>query len=445
MFERILIANRGEVATRVARTCRRLGLETVAVFTADEAGALHVEACDEGVLIGEEPSAHLDVEKIARAARASGVQAVHPGYGLERDEVALARALEEVGIVLIGPPAAKIEALADRMAVRDLAAALGVRVLPGSEQAFVDPNDALAEVDRLGYPVTLHERLGFAGSLPVSVASDAYELSEAIRELGPLDRVGGAFLATWVERARYVEVQLVATADDVLVVGDLELSLRRGPRPLIAESPARAIDQLRHGAALRGAMWDAASEIVRATGCAGLVSCRFAIDGDGTFFFVGLALGLRVEHPVVEMCCGLDLVELAVRVAAGEAMPPEAMRAEPSGCAFSARIDAATDPRTGQPFDARVEAARWPPAPQGKVRIETGVKAGSYVCASHDPLLASVTTYAPTRHDALLMLDRILSETHLAPVVTNVRLLRKALNHESVRAGQYDEGLIDRI
>jgi acetyl/propionyl-CoA carboxylase alpha subunit len=145
------------------------------------------------------------------------------------------------------------------------------------------------------------------------------------------------------------------------------------------------------------------------------------------------------------MCTGLDLVELQLRLAAGEPMPPEVARAEATGAALQARIEASTDPRTGDPFTSRVEAARWPPAPQGKVRIEAGVKPGSHVFPEHDPTVCTVTTYAPNRHDALLMLDRILAEIHLSPLVTNLRLLRKALNHESLRAGQYDDGFLERI
>src|SRR5262249_22182456 len=150
-------------------------------------------------------------------------------------------------------------------------------------------------------------------------------------------------------------------------------------------------------------------------GCVGLPSCTFVLDSDGIFYFTGFEAALTVEHSATEMCSGLDLVELSLSIAAGEPMPPEVWRSGPTGSACCARVDVSTDPRTGLPFESRVEAARWPPAPQGKVRIETGVKVGSMILPEHDPMIASVTTYAPTRHDALLMLDRILAEIHLAP------------------------------
>jgi 3-methylcrotonyl-CoA carboxylase alpha subunit len=444
LYERILIANRGEGAARVARTCRRLGIETIGVHVEGEADEVHVEACDRSVSIGSDPSAYRDVERIVAAARGTEVPAVHPGYGIERNEPLLARALEAEGITYVGPSGERLEAANDRLAVRAAASAAGVRMLPASEQPILEPNDALAHVDRVGYPVCVKSVRG-AGGPSFPPVNDVAELSEALDALAPLDANGGAYLERWVERARHVEVQAIYDGTDPLVLGDRETSMRRGGRLLAAESPAPAPDQLHHGDAVRGAMWDATLEITGAVGAKGLSSCHFILDGDGAFYFTGYSAGLTAEHSTTEMCSGLDLVELSIRLAIGETMPPEAWKAEPTGCAFSARIDASTDPRSLRPFESRVDAARWPPAPQGKVRIETGVKVGSIVSPEHDPLLASVTTYAPTRHDALLMLDRILAEIHLGPVVTNLRLLRKALNHESLRAGQYDDGFLDRI
>jgi len=179
--------------------------------------------------------------------------------------------------------------------------------------------------------------------------------------------------------------------------------------------------------------------------CRGLGSCHFVLDDEGLFYFVEYAPGLQVEHTTTEMIAGVDLVELQLRLAAGEPIRDELAKIQPSGSALQARVDAATDPNTGRPFESQVLGARWPPAPQGKVRIESGVTKGTRIYEALDPLVATVTTYAPNRHDALLMLDRILAEIHLNPLVTNQRLLRKALNHESLRAGQYDDEFVDRI
>lgn len=445
MFERILIANRGEVAARIARTCRRLGLETVGVRLESEAEAPHVEACDESVSIGTDPSAYADVEAIIAAARSANVQAIHPGYGIERDAVALAEAAEAAGIAYVGPTGERLRVLSDRLAVRAAAAKLGVRVLPGSERPILEPNQALEDVDAIGYPVVIKPARGFGEPDVLPVAHDVAALSEALDGLGPTLAASGAYVEPWVERARHVEVQLVVNGREAIVLGDRDVSLRKGGRRMLAESPATALEQLHHRDAVRGALWDASTEIAVALGCTGLASCQYLLDGDGTFYFVGMMPGLTVEHTTTEMCCNLDLVELSLTLASGEPIPPEAWRAEPTGCAFLARVDAALDPRSGRPFESRADVTRWPPAPQGKVRIETGVKAGTPISPAYDPMIASVTTYATTRHDALLMLDRILAEITLAPVVTNLRLVRKTLNHESVRAGQYDDDFVERL
>ncbi|MBX3272011.1 MAG: hypothetical protein KF729_17225 [Sandaracinaceae bacterium] len=443
MFERILIANRGEVAARVARTCRRLGIETVAVHTAMDEGAIHVAACDEAVDLGDDPAAYLDGRALLEAALARGVHAVHPGYGALAGDPAFARAVSEAGLIFVGPSAALLERAQDRLAVRATAEARGVRLLPASERPITGPQYALLDVDRIDYPVCVRPAVGF-GEAVGAVAADVAELAEALAALDPLEQHGGAYVERWVERARHVEVQLFGTEGVAIPLGDREVSLRRGARRLLGESPAVALEQHARGEAIRGAMWDAAAEVATALEAEGLSSARFVLDDDGAFYFVGLTPGLEVEHAAIEMCAGVDLVELQLRQAAGELLADELSRVEPTGCATLAYVDAACDPTTGRAFDSQVLSARWPPAPPGKVRIETGVQQGSAVSAACDPLIATITTYAPNRHDAVLMLDRVLAEIHLGPVVTNQRLLRKVINHESFRAGQYDEGFVDR-
>ncbi|MCB9591890.1 MAG: hypothetical protein H6719_04070 [Sandaracinaceae bacterium] len=444
MFERILIANRGEVATRVARSCRRIGVETVGVHVTADASAIHVAACDESVSLGDDPSGYLDGEAILAAARDRGVHAIHPGYGLLAEDPAFARAVAEAGLLFVGPDADTLTRVRDRLAVRAAAIECGVRVLPGSERPITGPQHALVDVDRIDYPVVVRPRLGI-GETQGAVANDVAELAEALAALDPLEDHGGAFVETHIERARHVEIQLFSTEGLALVLGDREVSLRRGQRRLFAESPAAALEQLRTVDAVRGAMWEAASEVAQKLEVSGLCSAHFVLDFDGLFYLAGFTPGLQVEHTTIEMCSNIDLVEMQLRFAAGEPLADELSKVEPSGCALQAYVDAACDPATGRAFESHVQAARWPPAPPGKVRIETGIQMGSLVSPTLDPLVASITTYAPNRHDALLMLDRILAEIHLSPLVTNQRLLRKALNHESFRAGQFDEGFVDRI
>lgn len=445
MFERILIANRGEVATRVARTCRRLGIDTIGVHVSDEADALHVEACDEVVDLGDDPGAYRDAARLLAVAKERGANAVHPGSGLLADDPSFARAVEAEGLIFVGPAAERFEAAADRIRVRKVAIDAGVRVLGGSERAIVGPREALIDVDRIEYPVVVRPVNGVGEAAIHHVVHDVAELAEALADLDPLESHGGVYLEKHVELARHVVVQMIFDGEDAIALGDREVSLRKEGRRLIAESPAPAIDQLHHRDAVRGAMWEAATEVATRLGCLGLGSCHFLVDADAAFFFTGFTPSLQVEHPTIEMCLGMDLVEMQLRLAAGEPSPPELRTVESTGAALQARVDAATDPATGLAFASHVQSARWPPAPQGKVRIETGINVGNVVSQAHDPLVATVTTYAPNRHDALLMLDRILAEIHIAPLVTNLRLLRKVLNHESFRAGQYDESFVDRI
>lgn len=444
MFERILIANRGEVATRVARTCRRVGIETVGLHLESERDALHVAACDEHVSLGTDPNAWDDTARLLEIAKEKGVHAVHPGYGALAEEPGFARAVTEQGLVLVGPDADCLWKVADRLAARAAAADAGVRVLPASERPIMGPQDALADVDRIDYPVVLRPARGL-GDIHGRVCHDVADLAEALAELDPLGERGGAYVERHVERARHVEVQLIVDEEGPFVFGDREVSMRRGGRRMLCEAPAPALDQLRDGAAKRGAMWDAAAEAGARLACRGLGSCHFVLDDEGLFYFVEYAPGLQVEHTTTEMCTGVDLVELQLRLAAGEPIRDELAKIEPSGSALQARVDAATDPDTGRPFESQVLGARWPPAPQGKVRIESGVSKGTRIYEALDPLVATVTTYAPNRHDALLMLDRILAEIHLNPLVTNQPLLRTALNHESLRAGQYDDEFVDRL
>lgn len=445
MFERILIANRGEVATRVARTCRRLGVETVGVHVTQEDTALHVEACDESVSIGDDAAAYRDVAAMVAAAKQAGVHAVHPGYGLLADEPSFAQAIEAEGLIFVGPAAERFETARDRLAVRQIAVDCGVRVLPASTRPILEPNAALREIDEVGYPVVVKPVHGVGEPEHRPIAADVAALHEALTALDPLPDHGGAYLERWVDRARHVEVQIIYDGAEAVVLGDREVSVVKAGRRVLSESPAPALEQLHHRDAVRGAIWDASIEITKRLDCRGLASCHFVLDADGQFHFAHFTPSLQIEHPTAEMCAGLDLVEMQLRLAAGESMPPELWKVESTGASLQARIDASIDPRTGRPFESRVESARWPPAPQGKVRIETGVKTGSLVSAAHDPLVATVTTYAPNRHDALLMLDRILAEIHLHPLVTNLRLLRKALNDGSLQAGQYDEGFLERI
>jgi len=228
------------------------------------------------------------------------------------------------------------------------------------------------------------------------------------------------------------------------VLSDHECSVRKDHRRVIGEAPAPAIDALRNGESVRGAMWAAASQLAIHLGHRGTATVHFLLDARGQFYFAGFRPGLGPEHVLAEMRTGVDLVEAEVRLALGEPLPQGSFRTEPTGHAVQARLEAALDPRDQRPFPGRTEDVRWPPAPTGKSRIESAIQNGSKIAAEHDPLVATVTTFCPTRHEAVLLLDRMIAETRIAPLITNLRLVRRALNHESFRACQVDEGFLDR-
>jgi acetyl/propionyl-CoA carboxylase alpha subunit len=457
MFEKILVANRGEVAARVARTCRRIGADTVAVHVEGEEDAVHVQACDAWVRVGppRDPAggasagvpvsaSYADVGALIGAARESGCAALHPGYGLLDDDPMLSRGCEKAGIAFVGPSPEELVLFRDRVSVRNAAFDAGLRILPGSERPIREPSELREDAESVGYPLVLKPAFGIGEPSALVVIESAEDLEAAIART---DWDGAAHYAErHVDRPRHVEVQLVGDGEgSAIVVGDREVSVRKDHRRVLAESPTPAIDALRRGDAVRSAIWAAAIDFALYLRFRGVGSAHFLLDARGSFHFLSFHPALQAEHAVIELCANVDLVEVQVRLANREPMPSEAVRAEPTGHAVQARIEAATNPGDGRPFGGRADEVRWPPAPTGKVRIETGIQARSRVQPDHDPLVATVTTYAPTRHEAVLTLDRIIAETRIAPLVTNLRLLRRALNHESFRASQYDEGFLDRV
>ncbi|MBX7196400.1 MAG: hypothetical protein K1X94_30380, partial [Sandaracinaceae bacterium] len=304
--------------------------------------------------------------------------------------------------------------------------------------------DVRDEVAALGLPLVLKPAFGAGEPSSLEVLHDLEQMEAWIAERARDPEPTAIVVERWVDRPRHVEVFVAGDGTDVVAIGDVESSVRKDHRRVIAESPAPAIDCLHRGAAVRSAVWAAALDLAREVSLRGVATVHFLFDAAGHFHFVGMRAGLAPEHALVEMCANVDLVEVEVALALGQALPKQATAAEPSGHAVQARVEAALDPRDQRPFAGKTDDVRWPPAPMGRVRIEASVQPGSRVAAHHDPLVATVTTYAPTRHEAVLTLDRVVAETRIAPLTTNLRLLRRALNHESFRALTVDETFLDR-
>jgi acetyl-CoA/propionyl-CoA carboxylase, biotin carboxylase, biotin carboxyl carrier protein len=444
MFDTVLVANRGEIACRVIRTLRRLGIRSVAVYTDPDAAAPHVALADVAVHLGPAP-AYLSVDAVVGAARRAGAQAVHPGYGFLSENTAFAAACEAAGIAFVGPPSSAIEAMGDKIRAKQTVAKAGVPVVPGSDEQSSDgsalDDDALAQaVAELGYPVLLKPSAG-GGGKGMREVHRAADLADAITAARREARGSFGDDTLLVERLvtdpRHIEIQVLADAHgNAIHLGERECSLQRRHQKIIEEAPSPLLNQ-----AQRSAMGAAAVEAARAVGYVGAGTVEFIV-GAGRpdeFFFMEMNTRLQVEHPVTEEIFGIDLVELQLRVAAGEREPWPAQR-RARGHAVEARIYA-EDPAAGfLPTGGRVLALSWPDG----VRVDAGIAEGSVVGSDYDPMLAKVIAYGADRADALARLDAALGATVVLGLGTNVGFLRALLADPDVRAGRLDTGLVGR-
>ncbi|HEX7476342.1 MAG TPA: biotin carboxylase N-terminal domain-containing protein [Polyangiales bacterium] len=451
MFEKILIANRGEIAVRVARTCERLGIATVAVCSDIEQDSLHAQTCDEVVCVGTArvQDSYLNQEAILEAAKKTGAQAIHPGYGLLSENPGFVRAVEAAGITFIGPSAESIELFGDKLRSRTLAVQTGVRVIPGCDEPLTDAAMAHAQAAALGYPVLVKAAAG-GGGIGMQIVHEEEQLEKAMETCR--NRAKSAFgddriyLESYIDRPRHIEVQIIADrAGNQLALGERECSIQRRHQKVIEESPAPALVFGRGGDDKRLALFDAALRIAKEANYYSTGTAEFILDAEGRFYFLEWNPRLQVEHAVTEMCTGLDLVELQLRIAAGEPLPKEALRAEPRGHAMEARLYAEDPDKGFLPRPGEVTTLRWPPLAPGAFRVDSGVAPGSKVTPYYDPLVAKLVSFGATRHQALLTLDRVLAETEIEPLTTNVAFLREVLAHDSFRAGQYDTDFTQRV
>ncbi|MBO0681856.1 MAG: ATP-grasp domain-containing protein [Candidatus Dormibacteraeota bacterium] len=418
----LLIANRGEIAVRVGRTAHRLGLRTVGLFTDDDADALHVDRVDLAVRTGS----YLSVEEVVEAARRSGARAVHPGYGFLSENARFAQAVIDAGLSWIGPPPAAIDLMGDKARAKQVALGAGVPVVPSGEGDV--------------YPVVVKAVAG-GGGKGMRVVHSAAELEEATAAAGREalaafgdDRV---MIERWIERPRHIEIQVIADRrGSVVHLGERECSLQRRHQKVVEEAPSPAVSPT-----LRAAMGAAAVSLARACGYEGAGTVEFITTADAAeFFFLEMNTRLQVEHPVTELVYGLDLVELQLRVAAGEALPLRQEEISPRGHAVEARLYA-EDPAHGfLPATGSVHRYREPSG----VRIDSGIREGSEIGTRFDPMLAKVIAHGDDRAQALRRLDRGLAELQLLGVATNLAFTRSLLARDDVRAGKLDTGLLER-
>ena len=440
-FGKLLVANRGEVAVRVIRACRELGVASVAVYSEADEGAMHVRLADEAYLVGpaEASESYLNIESVVRVAKDCGAEAVHPGYGFLSENAEFARAVEEAGIAWVGPAAEAMEKVGDKVRAKELAREAEVPTVPGYAGGEDESEERLQEeAEEIGYPVLVKASAGGGGRgmRPVREAEDFVEaVRGARREAEAAFGAGAVFLEKLVEDPRHVEVQVIA--DDhgnVVHLYERECSIQRRHQKIIEEAPSPALDE-----DLRESLGAAAVRVTQTAGYRNAGTVEFLLEDDN-FYFLEMNARLQVEHPVTELVTGLDLVHLQLAVAAGEPLPFSQEDVAPRGAAIEARVYA-EDPYTGLPAGGKLQAF-GPPAGPG-TRNDVGVETGDEVSLNYDPMLGKLIVSGPDRTTAVLRLRRALEDYAVLGVTTNLPLLRRIADVPAFAAGETTTGFIE--
>jgi propionyl-CoA carboxylase alpha chain len=443
VFNKILIANRGEIACRVIRTAARMGIQTVAVYSDADRNAVHVQMADEAVYIGPSASAqsYLVAQNIIDACVTSGAQAVHPGYGFLSENAAFADALTTAGITFIGPARKAIESMGDKITSKRIAEAAGVNVIPGFTDIVRDAEHAVNIADGLGYPVMLKASAGGGGkgmraawNREECAEGFARASSEARSSFGD-DRI---FIEKFIEQPRHIEIQVLAdTHGNTLYLGERECSIQRRHQKVIEEAPSPFIDT-----ATRKAMGEQAVTLARAVDYCSAGTVEFVVDAERNFYFLEMNTRLQVEHPVTEMVTGLDLVELMIRIAANEALDFGQEQVQLNGWAIESRVYAEDSLRGFLPSTGRL-TGYLPPPTSDSVRVDTGVCEGGEVSMFYDPMVAKLVTHAANRDEAIMAMQKALDMYWIRGIETNIPFLAAVMAHPRFLRGELTTHFIE--
>ena len=442
LFSKILIANRGEIACRVIRSARRLGIATVAVYSDADRGAMHVELADEAWPIGPPPAqeSYLNIGAILDVVRNSGAEAVHPGYGFLSENAEFAEACGSAGVTFIGPPASAIRAMGSKSAARALMQGSGVPLVPGYHGEDQDPARLVDEAERIGFPVLIKAAAGGGGRgmrLVTGAEEFAAALAAAKREAVGAFGDDRMLIEKYLSRPRHIEIQIFADIHgNTIYLFERECSIQRRYQKVLEEAPAPGLDAKR-----RSVMGKTAVAAARAVGYVGAGTVEFIADAK-SFYFIEMNARLQVEHPVTEMVTGLDLVEWQLRVAVGEALPVDQRDLRLRGHAIEARLYAEDPERGFLPQTGTLHELRFPPA--DVARVDTGVRRGDRLTPFYDPMIAKIIVWGEDRPAALNSLRRALAETAVLGIVTNLGLLVRISAHPEFAAAAVDTGFIER-
>jgi acetyl-CoA carboxylase, biotin carboxylase subunit len=443
MFQKLLIANRGEIAVRLIRACRDLGISPIAVYSAADRQALHVQLADEAYFIGEPPAAqsYLVIEKILAAAQQSGAEAIHPGYGFLSERAEFARAVTNAGLTFIGPSADSIELMGSKTNAREAALRAGAPIVPGTANQLSDTSEALVTAQQVGFPVMLKAAAG-GGGKGMRIVRSAEEMKSAFETASAEAQAAfgdpAVYIEKYIERPRHIEIQVVADQHDHAIhLGERECSIQRRHQKVIEECPSPLNDS-----ALRIRMGEAAIKIAKAANYYSVGTVEFLVDAERNFYFLEMNTRLQVEHPVTELVTGIDLVREQIRIAAGEKLTIRQEDVEWTGHAIECRVYAEDPEKNFLPSPGKITKLRTPSGPG--VRDDSGVYEGWEVPLFYDPMISKLATYGATREEAINRMQRALREYYVGGIHTTIPFFKAVLDDPEFRSGEVDTGFIDR-
>ena len=444
MFKRVLIANRGEIALRIIRACREMGIETIAVFSEADRGAAYLDLADEAVCIGPAKSAdsYLKIDRIISACEVGGTEAVHPGYGFLAENAHFADVCRSCGYEFIGPTPEAMALVGDKNSAREIAQQAGVPCVPGSDGLVQSDTDALKFAKRIGFPVLIKASAG-GGGRGMRVAKDAEQLKTAIQQATQEAQAafgnGAVYLEKFIEGPRHVEVQIIADKHgNALHLWERDCSMQRRHQKLIEESPSPNMKQ-----STREKICEAAVTLVKTSNYTNAGTVEFLMDKDENFYFIEMNARIQVEHPVTELVTGIDLIKSQIRVAAGEALPFKQSDVKQNGWSIECRINAEDPEHNFRPSPGKIEKLVVPGG--FGVRFDSHVHAGYTVSPNYDSMVGKLLVHQPTRQEAIDCMRRCLNEFKIEGIKTSIPLQLRILQHPDFQSGKIDTGFIERL